>query len=102
MNVLAYFKYGGAIFIEVYRKDGSVFFKSNMNVKIKARPYYDTDKYGDTSQYSCSSSKYNKWVEDTEDKIIQGIFNYLKPELYGECSIKIIGLDKIDKNRKWA
>ena len=81
MNVVVYFEYGKPVIMTAY-KDGNQFMKSELVVKIPAKPYY---KKG-------AKCKYNKWLDKTFNKIEKAILESFKEGLYGTINIEIRGL----------
>ena len=86
MNVIVDFEYGKPVIMTAY-KYGKQFMKSELVVKIPARPHYDK---GD--KYSCTELQYNKWQDKTLNKIEKAILENFKEGLYGTINIEIRGL----------
>ena len=86
MNVIVDFKYSKPVIMTAY-KDGNQFMKSELVVKIPAKPYYNK---GD--KYSCTELQYNKWLDKTFNKIEKAILDSFKECLYGTINIEIRGL----------
>ena len=86
MNVIVDFEYGKPVIMTAY-KYGKQFMKSELAVKIPARPYYDKG-----AKYSCTELQYNKWLDKTFNKIEKAILDSFKEGLYGTINIEIRGL----------
>ena len=86
MNVTVDFEYGKPIIMTAY-KYGKQFMKSELAVKISARPHYEKG-----ANYSCTELQYNKWLDKTFNKIEKAILDSFKEGLYGTINIEIRGL----------
>ena len=86
MNIIVDFKYGKPVIMTAY-KYGNQFMKSELVVKIPARPLYDKG-----AKYSCTELQYNKWQDKTFNKIEKAILESFKEGLYGKINIEIRGL----------
>ena len=80
MNVIVDFEYGKPVIMTAH-KYGNQFMKSELAVKIPARP-----------NYSCTKLQYNKWLDKTFNKIEKAILKSFKECLYGTINIEIRGL----------
>ena len=86
MNVIVDFKYGTPVIMTAH-KYGNQFMKSELAVKIPARPHYHKG-----GKYSCTELQYNKWLDKTFNKIEKAILESFKEGLYGTINIEIRGL----------
>lgn len=86
MNVIIDFEYGKPVIMTAY-KNGNQFMKSELAVKISARPHYDK-----VAKHSCTELQYNKWLDKTFNKIEKAILDSFKESLYGTINIEIRGL----------
>ncbi len=86
MNVIVDFEYGKPVIMTAH-KYGKQFMKSELAVRIPARPHYDKG-----TKYSCTELQYNKWLDKTFNKIERAILASFKEGLYGTINIEIRGL----------
>ena len=86
MNVVVDFEYSKPIIMTAY-KYGNQFMKSELAVKIPARPYYEKG-----AKCSCTELQYNKWLDKAFNKIEKAILKSFKEGLYGTINIEIRGL----------
>ncbi len=86
MNVVVNFECGKPVIMTAY-KYGNQFMKSELAVKIPAKPYYEKG-----AKCSCTELQYNKWLDKTFNKIEKAILDSFKEGLYGTINIEIRGL----------
>lgn len=84
MRIEIDYKYPEPVIATIYNDNDYQFMKSEVKVKIPARPYYEPD-----SKYSCTDKQYSKWKEKVFDKINKAVLKSLPEELYGTVNVSI-------------
>lgn len=86
MNVTVDFEYGFPVMMTAYQ-DNKLFMKSEISVKIPARPYFSLG-----NKLSCTEKQFAKWESKVYNKIYEAVVKSFKESLYGEVELTVNGI----------
>lgn len=84
MRIEVDYKYPEPVIATMYNENGTQFMKSEVKVKVPARPYYEP-----SNKLSCTDLQYLKWKDKVFDKISSAVVKSLPEGLYGTINVNI-------------